>query len=59
MDNNEKSHYEGLFAPRPDEIQDGVWGTTETHRNAIGPDTRLERDWYGQVRSVDQSWVNW
>ncbi len=56
---NEAGNYEGLFARTPDQTQETIWGTTETHTNPLGPDTVVQRDWYGQVRSVEDSWGNW
>jgi hypothetical protein len=58
MYNNDKyrSNYQGPFAWRPDKVDHGIWGSTETHRRVVGPDVRVEKDWYGNVTKVERSW---
>jgi len=60
MYNNDenKSNYEGLFASAPDRVENGVWGTTETHERTFGPDIQVRKDWYGGVQSVEDNWFN-
>jgi hypothetical protein len=58
MWNDENSNYQGLFAREPDRIQETIWSRTETHTNALGPDTVVTKGLYGEVRSVETSWFN-
>jgi len=53
-----KNLYEGLFAPSPDRVEHGVWGTTEIHEG-FGSNVEVRKDWYGNVTSVDEgNWFN-
>jgi len=57
MFENENSSYEGIFASRPDRIEEGIWTNVETHHQTFGPDIRVERDWYGNAQ-VERSWFD-
>jgi hypothetical protein len=56
MYNNEKNHYQGLFAWKPDNVQHGVWGSTENHHRTFGPDVQVHKDWYGAVTKIERGW---
>ena len=51
-----RSNYQGLFAWKPDNTTHGIFGSTETHRRAWGPDVRVEKDWWGNVTKIERSW---
>lgn len=59
-DTDNKSNYEGLFARNPDQTEDTIWGRKETHSNFLSGDAVVQKDWYGNVQSVEQSgwWCN-
>jgi hypothetical protein len=56
---NHSSNYEGIFARQPDSTSSGVWGSREVHEEPLGPNVVVDRDWYGNVTKVEQSWFNW
>ncbi len=44
----DKNNYEGPFAWKPDRVETGIWGSTETHDRTFGPPVRVHKDWYGE-----------
>jgi hypothetical protein len=51
-----RNNYQGMFACKPDRVDHGIWGSTETHDRAFGPPVQVHKDWYGNVTKVDRSW---
>jgi len=60
MYDNEKTNYEGPFAWKPNHVDHGIWGSTETHDRTFGPPVRVHKDWYGGVTKVEHgNWLGW
>lgn len=57
FENENSSNYEGIFAPRPDRIEEGLWTNVEIHHQPLGSDIRIERDWYGNAK-VERGWFD-
>jgi hypothetical protein len=55
-DNDSAGNYEGLFAPKPDRVEHGLWGSKEVFEHPFSGNTEVTRDWYGQVTQVDEGY---
>ncbi len=51
-----KGNYEGMFAWKPDRVENTIWGTREVHEKPFSPNIEITRDWYGNVTDVRRSW---
>ncbi len=56
---NENSSYEGIFARKPDSVENTVWGNREVYEQPLSPNVVLNRDWYGNAQVEQQGWFNW
>lgn len=55
MSNQRKDTYEGMFTPNPDEAWTDIFGRPhEIHRNPLGPDVKITRDWFGKVVEIKE-----
>lgn len=53
----DKKKYEGPFAWKPDRVETGIWGSTETHNRYFGPPVTVEKNIWGTVTKVNRSWL--
>lgn len=58
MSNQKKEKYEGMFASKPNETWTDIFGRPhEIHRNPLGPDVKITRNWLGEVVDIKEEGV--